>query len=235
MSPDFVLVAGPLVRASSWEPTAKHLREAGYRVQVPDILAHHASPPAWRAWTRSLLDHIAPTSRMVVVGHSSASVLAADLAIKLPASAVIIVDGEVPPSQGEASPVRPALRDHIGSLVQADGSLPVWSKWFSGDPQRASLVGLDILARDPVAFAQFENGLPKMHVDWFDDTIELVSWDHVPAGLIQTSIIYDHAAVEARRRGWPLTRLQGTHLHPTLRPAEMADAILSMSRRLGAI
>ena len=84
-----------------------------------------------------------------------------------------------------------------------------------------------------MAFAQFENGLPKMRADWFDDTIELASWDHIPAGFIQTSRIYDHAAEEAWRRGWPVASLQGTHLDPTLRPAETAEAILSMSRRLG--
>ena len=159
MPSDFVLVAGPMVRASSWEPTAKHLREAGWLVQVPDLLAHHAAPPAWSAWTRSLLDHIAPARELILVGHSSASALVADLATKLPARSLIIVDGDIPPSQGAASPVRLALREFIRSLAEADGTLPIWSKWFSGDAQRTSLVGLDILASDPVAFAQFENGL----------------------------------------------------------------------------
>ena len=98
--------------------------------------------------------------------------------------------------------------------------------------RRMSLVGLDILARDAGAFARFENGLPRMHIGWFDDAIELASWDHIPAGLIQTSAIYDDAAIEAQRRGWPVTNLQGTHLHPTLHPAETPNAILSMSRRL---
>ncbi len=203
-------------------------------MQVPDILAHHGSPPAWSAWTRSLLDHIAPTGESVLVGHSSASTLVADLATKLPARGLIIVDGDVPPPQGAASPVRPALREFIGNLADAAGTLPIWSRWFSGDAQRASRVGIDILASDTVAFAQFENGLPKLRVDWFDDTIELASWDHIPAGYIQTSTVYDHATQEAQRRGWPVARLHGTHLDPTLRPAETADAILSMSRRLGA-
>jgi pimeloyl-ACP methyl ester carboxylesterase len=197
-------------------------------------LAHHASPPAWSAWTRSLLDHIAAAGELILVGHSSASALVADLATRLPTRSVIIVDGEVPPSLGAASPVRPALRDFIRSLAEADGSLPIWSKWFAGDAQRASLVGIDILASDSVAFAKFENGLPKMQVDWFDDTIELASWDHIPAGYIQTSRIYNHAAAEAQRRGWPVMSLQGTHLDPALRPVETAEAILSMSRRLGA-
>jgi hypothetical protein len=156
------------------------------------------------------------------------------LATKLPARAVIIVDGEIPPSNGAVSPVRPALREFIRSVAEADGTLPIWSRWYSGNAHRTSLVGLDILASDPVALAQFEIGLPKMRVEWFDDTIELAGWDHIPAGYIQTSKIYDHATAEAQRRGWPVARLNGTHLDPTLRPVETAEAILSMSRRLVA-
>lgn len=152
MSSDFVLLSGALVRGSSWEPTAEHLRNAGCHVQIPDILAHHDSPPAWSAWTQHLIAHVAPRRGLIVVGHSSASILAADLAMKLPANAVIIVDGEAPPSHGAASPVRPALREHVRGLVQANGTLPIWSKWFSGDARRLSLIGLDMMVSDPAAF-----------------------------------------------------------------------------------
>jgi len=126
------------------------------------------------------------------------------------------------------------LRDFIKSLAGPDGMLPIWSRWFTGDTHRASLVGVDILARDPVAFAEFESGLPRLSVDWFDDTIELAKWDRIPAGFIQTSAIYDHSAAEAQRRGWPVARLRGTHLHPTLSPAETAGAIIAMSHQLGS-
>lgn len=233
MSLDFILVAGPLVRASSWDPTARHLLEAGYRTQVPDVLAFHQPPPSWNAWNSHLLELVAASSETVLVGHSSASALIADLAGKLPCRCVIIVDGDVPPSQGAAAPVRPALRAFIESLATPDGMLPIWSRW-SGDARRASLVGLDILASDPVAFAEFERGLPRLSLDWFDDTVELGNWDHIPAGFIQTSEIYDHAAAEAQRRGWPIARLRGTHLHPTLNPAETAGAIIAMSRQLAS-
>jgi hypothetical protein len=110
--------------------------------------------------------------------------------------------------------------------------LPAWSKWFRDDPPRASLVGIDILARDPVALSQFERELPQMNISWFDDTIDLAGWDHVPSGYVQTSPIYAHAAAEALRRGWPLQRLDGTHLHPTIQPSETAAAILAISRQL---
>ena len=234
MNTDVILIAGPMVRASSWEPTAERLRDLGWRVQVPDVLAHHSSPPAWSAWSRSLVSQIAPANRFVLIGHSSASALAADLATKLPTKAIVIVDGDVPPTEGAAYPVRPALRAFIQNLAGADGYLPVWSEWFDGDGHRASMVGIDILKNDGDAFAQFESGLPKMHVDWFDETVELTRWDHIPAGFIQASKLYDHAAAEARRRGWPVINSEGTHLDPTLRPAETATAVAAIARTLGA-
>jgi Alpha/beta hydrolase family len=232
MSLNFVLVPGPLVRVSSWEPTAEALRKSGHAVQIPDVLDDQSSPPAWRDWTTHLLQRIMPCGQPILVGHSSASALVADLAPRLTCSGVIIVDGEVPPSRGAAAPVRPALLDFIRSLAAGDGKLPIWSRWFAGDLKRASLVGLDLLARDPIAFAEFERGLPTLSVEWFDDTIELAGWDHVPAGFIQCSPIYDHAMQEAQRRGWPVIRLEGTHLHPTLAPAETAHAILFVSGKL---
>jgi hypothetical protein len=201
-------------------------------VEVPDVLAHHQAPPSWSAWTAHLLAHMTSSHEPILVGHSSASGLVADLATRLPVRGIIIVDGDVPPSQGAAFPVRPALLDFIKGLAESDGILPIWSRWFARDAQRASLVGLDILATDPVAFAQFESGLPRMHIGWFDDAVELANWDHIPAGFIQTSAIYDHATAEAQRRGWPVANLRGTHLDPTLRPAETARAILSMSRQI---
>jgi len=225
---NFVLVPGPLVRASSWEPTARLLRDAGHHVQIPDVLDDAQPPPAWRAWTSHLLHRITPCHAPILVGHSSASALVADLAHRLPCRCIVIVDGDVPPSQGAASPVRRALRDYIGSIAASDGALPIWSRWFAGDAQRTRAVGLDLLAKDPIAFAAFERGLPSLSIDWFDDTIDLAGWDHVPAGFIQCSPLYDHATQEALRRGWPVNKLNGTHLHPTLAPGETMRAILSV-------
>jgi pimeloyl-ACP methyl ester carboxylesterase len=228
----FVLVAGPLVRASSWEPTAECLRAAGCHVQVPDVLAHHPSPPSWSAWTSRLIEQMNHDHEPIVVGHSSASALVAELATRLPTRGIIIVDGDVPPLRGAAQPVRPALHEFIKGLAEPDGMLPIWLKWFADDKQRASLVGIDVLARDAAAFARFEDGLPRMHIGWFDEVVNLADWSHIPAGFIQASAIYDHATAEAQRRGWPAANLHGTHLHPTLQPEETASAILAMSRQL---
>jgi hypothetical protein len=124
------------------------------------------------------------------------------------------------------------LLDFIRGLADIDGKLPIWSRWFDADPRRASLVGIDALQHDALAFAHFEVGLPNLTIDWFTDEITLERWDHVPAGYIQASKIYDHATAEAQRRGWPVANLNGTHLDPALRPVQMSEAIMAMAHRL---
>ena len=232
MKPDIVLIAGPLVGASSWAPTADRLRAAGARVHVPDVLTYLGSAPSWSKWTSHLADLTSTGEEPIPVGHSSASTLVADLATKMPVRGLIIVDGDIPPASGPAVPVRQALREFITGLADEDGVLPPWSQWWHNDRRRAQLVGIDTLALDPESFESFEKSLPRMTLGWFDDVIDLAPWDHIPAGYIQVSAIYDHAAEEALRRAWPVRRMQGTHLHPTLEPDETSDAIQAVCREL---
>ena len=173
MNPEYILVPGPPVRAASWQPTAELLRKAGLSVQVPDILAHLFSPPSWSTWTKHLLDHISPGRNTVVVGHSSSCALVAELATKMPLRGLILVDGDIPPLKGAAPPVRLALLEFIRGIADDTGTLPPWSRWFADDALRASIVGIDVLQRDAREFALFEQGLPRLRADWFDDEIEL--------------------------------------------------------------
>jgi Alpha/beta hydrolase family len=122
------------------------------------------------AWTSHLLHHISRGHEPVLIGHSSAGPLVADLASELHCRCIVIVDGHVPPPQGLVPTVRPFFRDFIERLAAGEKILPIWSRWFSGDAQREALLGLDRLAGDPVAFAKFENELLRFPVDWFDDT-----------------------------------------------------------------
>jgi len=232
MQSDIILVTGPLVGASSWAPTADRLRAAGARVHVPDVLAGPGGAPSWSAWTSHLADLVSVDEETILVGHSSASTLVADLATKMPVRGLVILDRDIPPASGSPPPVRATLRDFIAGLADEDGLLPPWSQWWLKDRRRAQLVGIDALALDSQSFESFEKSLPRMRLSWFDDVIDLAPWDHVPAGYIQVSAIYDHAAEEALRRAWPVRRMQGTHLHPTLKPDETAAAIQAVCREL---
>jgi hypothetical protein len=52
-------------------------------------------------------------------------------------------------------------RAHIRGLADIAGTLPIWSRWFDDDPVRASLVGIDALRRDALAFAEFTDIDPE--------------------------------------------------------------------------
>ena len=229
--PDLVLVTGPMVGASSWAPTAERLRASGWRVHVPDILSANGALPPWHALSAHYAKLLSLDGPPILVGHSLATVVVAALAPRVAARGLIMVDGEIPPASGPVPPGRESFRAFVMGLAGDDGWLPRWSEWLRDHPRR-SFTGIDELARDANAFELFENDQPRVPAAWFADTIDLAMWADSPAGYIQTSGFYDHAAEDAEMRGWPLLRLQGTHLHPTLQPEEMARAIAVIGCRL---
>jgi pimeloyl-ACP methyl ester carboxylesterase len=231
LQPDLVLITGPMVGASSWRPTAERLRASGWRVHVPDILATSDTLPPWNQLSLHYERLLPLADAPVLVGHSLATVVIADLAARIPLRGLIMVDGEIPAVSGPVAPGRDSFREFVAGLADEDGYFPPWSKWWSDD-RRRTLIGIDELARDAEAFATLEKDQPRVSRGWFEDSINLAPWTHIPSGYIQTSDLFDHAADEARRRGWPMERIRGTHLHPTLRPDETAAAIEVLCRRL---
>jgi pimeloyl-ACP methyl ester carboxylesterase len=229
--PDLVLVTGPMVGASSWGPTAERLRASGWRVHVPDILAISAALPRWRELSVHYARLVSIEQAPILVGHSLATAVVADLAGRIPTCGLIMVDGEVPPASGPVAPGSDSFRELVAGLADRGGRLPPWSEWRL-DHHRRSLLGIDELARDADAFATFEKDQPRVSRTWFDDRIDLAPWTHIASGFIRTSAFFDHAADEAARRGWPVVRITGTHLHPTLQPDETAAAIEVVYARL---
>jgi len=228
--PDLVLVTGPMVGASSWRPTADRLRASGWRVHVPDVIAASGTLPPWRELSVHYARLVSLEAAPILVGHSLATVVIADLAARMPVCGLIMVDGEIPPASGRVAPGSDSFRKFVADHADRDGRLPPWSDW--GDHRRRSLLGIDELARDADALAAFERDQPRASVTWFDEKIDLAPWTHIASGFIQTSAFFDHAADEAARRGWPLVRIKGTHLHPTLQPDETAAAIEVICARL---
>lgn len=231
-NPDIVLLTGSMVGASSWAPTAERLRASGWRVHVPDVLATTDVLPPWRSLPSIYAGMLQLDQPPIVAGHSLATILAAAIAGHGPVRGLVFVDGDIPPVSGEVVPGRESFRKFLLSFADADGRLPRWSDWLKGRPQSAA-IGIDDYARDAEAFARFEQEQPRVDAAWFDDALDLAPWAHIPAGYIQTSSFYDHAAEDAERRGWPVVRIKGTHLHPTLKPNETAAAIETICNKLG--
>jgi pimeloyl-ACP methyl ester carboxylesterase len=227
---DVVLIQGPLVGASGMLPLADRLRARGLHVHVPDVLSAHGAPPPWSAWSSHLIRLLALDERMpVLVGYSASTVLAAELATRIPARGVIFLDGDIPPASGRVAPGSERLRRRIEGLADSDGQLPLWSDWWGTDEEKAA-IGVSALQCDRNAWEAFRRDQPRMTRNWFDDAINLAPWGGVAAGYVQLSRFFDRSAEEAEKRGWPVMRLNGTHLHPTLEPEETAAAILEICR-----
>lgn len=232
MHPHVVLITSPLVGIASWQPTAERLRELDVRVELPDVLSTCDGPPPWREWSTHLKGLIRPDLKPLLVGHSAAGLLAAELAEQIPCRGYAIVDGVIPPAQGPVGPAEGGFLDFIRSLADDCGRLPCWLDWWQTE-RLAAWTGVEQLAREPQRLEALRADCPRLPVAWFEDAIELSDRRRSPVAYIQTSPFHEQSAVEAERLGWPTQRLQGTHLHPLLEPAETASAILSAWDELG--
>jgi hypothetical protein len=211
------------VRASSWSPTA-NLLETQHKVVVPDVVANPSEYPEWPDWASSVKALLPIGNAMTLVGHSSASVVATQLASMVPTARLIIIDGLIPPPSGEVLPVPERLFPLLDSLADQRGMLPPWSQWWVGSPLQDA-VGIGLLAKQPKLAVEVQRGLPVMHRSWFNETASLGPWRHIASAYIQLSSLYGASAREAEQLGWPVIRLQGTHLHPVLEPQQTAEAI----------
>ncbi len=230
MLSDIVIIQGPLVGASGMTPLAERLRARGLRVHVPDVLDGQPKPPLWSAWSTLLISLLSLDGRRpVLVGYSASTTLAAELATRIPTQGIVFLDGEIPPAMGLVAPGSDRLRRRMEALSESHGRLPIWSDWFTGDEDKA-IIGITSLQTNAEAWNTFRRDQPRMTREWFRDQINLRPWGEVPTGYVRLCEIFDRSADEAEKRGWPVARLKGTHLHPTLEPEETAEAILRVCR-----
>jgi Alpha/beta hydrolase family len=227
-APAFVLIHSPLVGGSFWQPVAEELERHRRQCYAP-------TPPRtgdesvlrWRYWPDRLRDLLPSASRAILVGHSAAGMLLPAVAERIGARGLIFVDASIPPERGIARPVDPEFMKFVRSLPDVGGRLPRWSEWWPKNAMAA-------LIPDEEARRRFDNDLPLLSLEWFEDSVEVPAWQHLSAGYIQTSDRFSQEAEKARSSGWPVVVLNGTHLHPMLSPLETTDAILSVAKQLGS-
>ncbi len=225
--PQFVLVHSPLVGPSTLEPTAEVLRTKGFAVHVPTPISRKEQT-SWHNWPRCLLNALPIMRDPIMVGHSAGGLLAAHLAGTLKAKAFICLDAMMPPEQGKTSPVEPDFMHFIRSLPTENGLLPVWTDWWEDDLLANTAMSTKLRAT-------ILSELPRLHVDWFDDSFDMPNWSRSTRGYIQTSPVFNDEAKRANEHGWPVITLQGTHLHPALSPKETARAIMDMCQNMAVI
>jgi hypothetical protein len=203
------------------------LTAAGYDAVVPSLLGfEQRGRPYWPACVESVVGACRDRAHeYVLVGHSGAGPMLPAMADALGrhVNAVIFAEAALAPLAG-CSPLVPRwLVDHLAALAEG-GVLPKWSEWW-GDG------AMDAVLEDSDRRAIVEDELPRLPLDYFTEEVPVPDgWaDRVACSYLWYSPVYEADAAEASRRGWPVMRLEGGHLHMAVAPERVARALLALA------
>lgn len=218
-----VLVHPPLLGPASLRPVAGVLEAGGHPVVLPDLRFAVSPTAGW--WDRAAQACVSAAGEAAdgfhVVGFSGAGVLLPAVTSRLASvEAVVFLDAVLPAVSGETHAAE-GIRSFVSTLPVEDGLLPPWSRWW-GD-------AIAELVPDPGQLALLRADEPRLTPDFWAEPVPVPDWPADRAGYVRLSAAYDKEAEEAARRGWPVRTLDGTHLDPLVRPAEVAAAVLEVA------
>ena len=208
-----VLVGSPLLGGAAWQPVASLLDAA---VVTPaggsaaEVLA-------------SLLAQVPDEPGLVLVPHSNAGLYAAAVAAERDVRAVVFVDAGIPAADGP-TPTAPAQAlGFLGGIADEDGILPPWTRWWPEEDVAA-------LFPDAAARSAVEADQPRLPLSYFSDAVPPAPLE-MPCAYLAFGETYAEEVARATASGWPVSRLDGRHLHLLVDPAAVAAEI----RRLAAL
>jgi pimeloyl-ACP methyl ester carboxylesterase len=227
----FVLVHSPLVGPAVWQPAAAELERRGHGSIVPSLQSATASgPPFAEPQAAAIAAAVAEAgggTPVVLVGHSGAGALlpVAGRALGARVDTYLFVDAALPtPGRSRFADLHPAFQGRLLSMV-CDGMLPPWHHWWGGRP--------DDLIPDPEVRDRVFGELRPLPLAMFEEPLPVVEgWPDRPCAYLRLSDAYASEEASAAGRGWPVTRLDGSHLEMLIRPGKVVDSLLALVGRL---
>jgi pimeloyl-ACP methyl ester carboxylesterase len=225
METTFVLVHSPSVGPSTWVPVAESLERRGHAAVVPDLTGvATGGAPYWPRVVETVRD-AAPDTRLVLVVHSNAGyflpLIKEGLGERV--EACVFADAHIPPRDGLIKIANEGFLPFLRDLAGPDGVLPRWTDWWDEEDVVAMLP-------DPAVRVRVAAEQPRLPLDYYTQTLPVpAGWDDLRCACLWFGPPYDEVAAEAARRGWPVTRLPGLHLHQVIDPEAVAEALLKLS------
>ncbi|MDF2709326.1 MAG: alpha/beta hydrolase [Nonomuraea muscovyensis] len=243
MTTTFLLLHSPAVGPATWAPVAAALERRGHAAVVPDLTRVTSDgPPYWprvveavRATLRETAPEAAPGTPpeaapgtpIVLVAHSNAGLFAPVVKEVLGDRVVacVFAEARLPPSAGLVPTAEAGFLPFLRELAGESGVLPRWTDWWS-DADVAALLP------DPAVRAVVVAEQPRLPLGYYTQPVPVpAGWDEVRCSCLWYGPPYEEVAREAQRRGWPVTRVPGAHLHQLVDPEAVTDALLTLSRR----
>lgn len=158
----------------------------------------------------------------VLVPHSNAGLYAPALAAAGDATATVYVDAALPSAEPTSPLAPPGLLEHLAGLVDDEGLLPPWTRWWD----EADLAGL---FPDAAWRARVEQEQPRLPWAYFTSRVPVpAGWTARPSAYLAFGGTYAEEAARAREEGWPVDVLDGGHLHLLHDPDAVAASIVTL-------
>lgn len=209
----FVLPS-PLLGPRAYHPLVTSLRQAGYRTDVAACLEPFPVDRLITDWARQS----AEADAAVFIAHSNAGYLVPTVSERVGRRPMVFMDAALPPPSGSTRLAPPQFRRHLSTLADATGRLPPWSRWWPAEEMDNLMPGQ--------WFERGDEDAPRLDLAYFDTEISVPArWTDNPAAYLAFGTTYAEEIEFATTSGWPVTQLDGNHMHHLTHPAETADAI----------
>lgn len=224
----FVLVHSPAMGPATWAPVAAALERRGHAAVVPDLTGVTAGgPPFWPRVVETVRAAVPPAGPLVLAAHSSAGLFVPVVKEGLGdrVAACVFADAHLPPEHGLVRAGREQVLPFLRELAGPGGLLPRWTDWW----EEADVAPM--FPADPAVRARVVAEQPRLPLAFYTAPVPVpAGWGTVHRSCLWYGPPYDAVAEEARRRGLPVLRVPGRHLHQLVDPEGVADALLTLAR-----
>lgn len=213
-----LVLPSPLLGATAYEELVGALTEVGMPARTADTPASPEGPgPVIECWRRQ----VEPGD--LLVPHSNAGFLAPHVGER--ASGTVFLDAALPPERGAYALAPTRFLEHLQTLVQEDGSLPPWTRWWPREDLEPMLPG--------ESFDRVDAACPRMPPNYFQQQLAAPSgWAARPSAYLALGQTYADELGFARESGWPRRQVEGHHLEFVTRPCDVARVVLELGRSI---
>lgn len=217
-----LVLPSPLLGPTAYAPLARSMTDAGLDTSVALLPAEPFTPTQVR---RAFGEQARAVD--LLVPHSNSGLYAAAAATEAGCAATVYVDAALPgPSAPTTTLAPPAFLAMLRDLADDGGRLPAWTRWWPESEVRALF---------PQGwFERVDAMAPQLSVAYFTATVPVpAGWEDRPSAYLAFGDTYAEERRQAAASGWPVTVMQGHHLHLLTAPDEVADGVAALAGRLG--